>query len=589
MKHPLEHFLREAERCVPHLTSEERRKWAEECHAQHPGITGECKTGAAAVADARGSEPLPGGRGSVGGNRDLEEVERAGGSVAWKRAGLALLLLCAARQVRCQDPAGFNGGLDPAFRNVPLLWVVNAPNGACSGVTIQYAFNASPPALYGCNQGTWTDLTAGGGGGGSGTVTSVATNNGLTGGTITVSGTLGLASIAAGGMLCNSGTSSAPPTVANCGISVPESVTGTVAVSASSPLSLNATTGNLTCPGCLTANQTIAISGDASGSGTTSIAVTNTAINGGAIGASWNLVSTNSSSRLVSGTYSNVVALFSGCSGTQYLGADGGCHNSGGGGTPCTTTNNSLQFDNGGSFGCATEFTYGSSTITLSSAGVINMSAATSLTALQVPTSGGYAPTANGALGFDSTQERWAAGGNQNTTGYFPRVLYTSNATNTSGNQLVCSTIGTTETAFASSYNVPAGFIIENKSLRITAAFDINTPASESSMQFRLRWGGVSGTAIWTGASTSEASAAIKGEFVEWMLQGTAAAGSPASIEAGGGETRGTYTFFDGNSIQSPVSVNTSSSEAFVITLTCGAATTSQNATLRQMVVEELN
>jgi hypothetical protein len=145
-RHSLEHFLREAERCVPHLTPEERRKWAEECHAQHPGVTGEHKTGAA---------PLLDGRGSVGGSRGS-----VGRSAAWKGAGLALLLFCAAREARCQDPAGFNGGLDPAFRNVPLVWVVNAPSGTCSGVAIQYAFRSNPPALWGCNQtgGTWTNL-----------------------------------------------------------------------------------------------------------------------------------------------------------------------------------------------------------------------------------------------------------------------------------------------------------------------------------------------------------------------------------------------------------------------------------------------
>jgi hypothetical protein len=282
-RHSLEHFLREAERCVPHLAPEERRKWAEECHAQHPGVTEEHKTGARPLPDGRGSvEDASGGRTLVraglesrsgseaeasrglkpaiqGSSEDRNAMgEPVGGSrsAAWRWAGLALLLACAAREARCQDPAGFNGGLDPAFRNVPLVWVVNAPNGACSGVEIRYAFSASPPALYGCNQGTWTDLTAGGGGGGSGTVTSVATNNGLTGGTITTSGTLGLASIAAGGMLCNTGTTAQPPTIGNCGISVPQSGTGTVAISASSPLSLNATTGNLTCGSCLTSAVT---------------------------------------------------------------------------------------------------------------------------------------------------------------------------------------------------------------------------------------------------------------------------------------------------------------------------------------------
>lgn len=56
---------------------------------------------------------------------------------------------------------------------------------------------------------------------GGGTVTSIATNNGLTGGTITTTGTLGLASISNNAALCNNSGSSAVPTSANC------TVTGT--------------------------------------------------------------------------------------------------------------------------------------------------------------------------------------------------------------------------------------------------------------------------------------------------------------------------------------------------------------------------
>lgn len=52
---------------------------------------------------------------------------------------------------------------------------------------------------------SWTSVT------GTGTVTSIATNNGVTGGTITTSGTIGLASISTGNVLANvSGISAAP-------------------------------------------------------------------------------------------------------------------------------------------------------------------------------------------------------------------------------------------------------------------------------------------------------------------------------------------------------------------------------------------
>ena len=53
---------------------------------------------------------------------------------------------------------------------------------------------------------SWTTVT------GTGTVTSVATNNGITGGTITTTGTIGLATIATGNVLANTSGGSAVPT-----------------------------------------------------------------------------------------------------------------------------------------------------------------------------------------------------------------------------------------------------------------------------------------------------------------------------------------------------------------------------------------
>jgi hypothetical protein len=49
------------------------------------------------------------------------------------------------------------------------------------------------------------------------------------------------------------------------------------------------------------------------------------------------VVGLNSLGSLVSGTAANVVSLFTGCSGTNYLGADGACHSATGGGTVTST------------------------------------------------------------------------------------------------------------------------------------------------------------------------------------------------------------------------------------------------------------
>lgn len=99
-------------------------------------------------------------------------------------------------------------------------------------------------------------------------------------------------------------------------------------------------TTNFNCTGLqvggtavLTANQTITLSGDTTGSGTTAITTSTVKVNGGSIPASAHLTGTNVSSQFVAAAASDVVALFSTCSGSQYLGADGACHTASGAGT----------------------------------------------------------------------------------------------------------------------------------------------------------------------------------------------------------------------------------------------------------------
>jgi hypothetical protein len=71
--------------------------------------------------------------------------------------------------------------------------------------------------------------------------------------------------------------------------------------------------------------------------------------------------------------------------------------------TPCTTTALSLQYNNGGAFGCLTEFTYASSTITSSAAGKVDLSAENSSTSFKVPVFAGATSGADGAVDYDST------------------------------------------------------------------------------------------------------------------------------------------------------------------------------------------
>ena len=86
---------------------------------------------------------------------------------------LALLVFCV-RPVSAQPPSS-------------IIAVVADPSGACfAPIPMQY--NSANGKYWGCENGTWTQVS-GGGGGGTGTVTSVTCGAGLTGGTFTTSGT----------------------------------------------------------------------------------------------------------------------------------------------------------------------------------------------------------------------------------------------------------------------------------------------------------------------------------------------------------------------------------------------------------------
>lgn len=88
-----------------------------------------------------------------------------------------------------------------------------AANRFSSGADIALAVNTSVPLIYDGTASRWRlAQLAPAAGAGTGTVTSVATGSGLTGGTITTSGTLSLATIATGNMLANASGSTAAPT-----------------------------------------------------------------------------------------------------------------------------------------------------------------------------------------------------------------------------------------------------------------------------------------------------------------------------------------------------------------------------------------
>ena len=166
---------------------------------------------------------------------------------------------------------------------------------------------------------------------GGGTVTTINTTSPLLGGPITSSGTLSCQTASATLSGCLSSTDWTTFSLKqNAGSYALQSTT----VTATSPLTGGGTLGsNLTIgiqaasgsqPGYLTSSDWTAFNGKG----------TVTSSGGAVLG---NIAAFTSAGNISPASSANIIALFSGCSGSQYLGADGACHTAVGSGTVTTS------------------------------------------------------------------------------------------------------------------------------------------------------------------------------------------------------------------------------------------------------------
>lgn len=210
----------------------------------------------------------------------------------------------------------------------------------------------------------------------------------------------------------------------------------------------------------------------------------------------------------------------------------------------------------------------------------------------KVRVAAGTAPTANGALEYDSTQGALAAGGQGTINGRIPRVLSVQFSTSDS---LVAATITTTETAWATQFLIPANFFnVANKLLRVTVVIDMTSSASAPTIRIRLRLqktGPVNVNLYQVGTVTPTSSVTSETFAMQFFIQGTGAASSTANIEAGcllQGWPGASFVSI-ANTVVQPVVVDTTLAQAIQMTMQFGAATAGNTYKIRQMIVEELN
>lgn len=171
-----------------------------------------------------------------------------------------------------------------------------------------------------------------------------------------------------------------------------------------------------------------------------------------------------------------------------------------------------------------------------------------------------------------------------------PGVLSVQNSTT---DQIAAATVSTTETAFATTYTIPANYFVANRVLKVTMVFVTTTSASPASQRIRVRLGGLAGTVVHDTTAVAGIGTAMtsRTSVAQIYLQGTAAPGASVNVQAGWqacGNAPVTLCSTS-NVIAQPVAVATNTQQALTVTLTYGANTAGNTVNLNQMIVESLN
>lgn len=164
---------------------------------------------------------------------------------------------------------------------------------------------------------------------------------------------------------------------------------------------------------------------------------------------------------------------------------------------------------------------------------------------------------------------------------------------------VISATVGNTDTVscpnnttanFATTYTIPANYLVANKLLRITMSFGLTTTATVPSFGFNLQIGG---TNVFVSNQGAPSAAWVKAPMsIMFYIQGSAAAGGSAAVYTHPSVTATTNSaslpFHQavGTAIQQPVNLATNGTLVIQPQLFCSANTAGNSMTLQQLIVE---
>lgn len=211
----------------------------------------------------------------------------------------------------------------------------------------------------------------------------------------------------------------------------------------------------------------------------------------------------------------------------------------------------------------------------------------------QVITSSTTAPSGNCSLGsfyiYTGVPTLSVCGPTANTWTPISLVLSCQQSTT---DTLSAATITTTETAFATTYTIPANYLVANRTLRITATFSVTSSGSAPTSTIKLRITNASGTTLYSHTPASPGNnLAGKGGGFQWIMSGTVAAGASANVITQPTVAPTNFGFGStvGNLTAQPIALATNGNIVLVITQQYSANTSGNTVTLNQLCIEGMN
>ena len=185
------------------------------------------------------------------------------------------------------------------------------------------------------------------------------------------------------------------------------------------------------------------------------------------------------------------------------------------------------------------------------------------------------APTINTSLTVGGPITRTDGG-----TGTVPKLL---SAQVGSSDTITASTVGTTETAFATTYTIPANTIGANTVTRVTLVIEYTSSGGVLTTVLRGKLGG---TAFYQSNAGAAPAGTSVGGMMTFVLQGTAAPGASVNVESGGQQGFLYLNVQSQNVTAQPVAFATNGNLALSFTVQYSSNTAGNSITLRQLIVE---